>query len=80
MAENNILPVNSHGSREGHSTISAVQEIETAIKKNKSKGKITSVLATGLTSAFDVIDHQILLEKMEHLGVRGKSKHTRMKH
>ena len=26
-----------------------------------------------MTSAFDIIDHQILLEKMEHLGLRGRS-------
>ena len=72
LNNNNILPKNQHGSRNGHSTITAVQEIEKAIKQNKTKGKTSVILSTDLTNAFDTIDHGLLLQKFEHIGVRGK--------
>ena len=39
---------------------------------NKEKGNISCVLQTDLSSAYDTIDHQILLKKMEFYGIRDK--------
>ena len=56
-----------HGSREGHSTITAVQNIENRLKYNKTKGETSIVLSTDLTNAFDTIDHTILLQSASTL-------------
>merc|ERR1711954_244966 len=63
-----ILPKNHHGSRNGHSTITAIQEIESKVKQNKAKGKTSVILSRDLTNAFDTIDHILLLQKFEHIG------------
>merc|ERR1711954_156051 len=66
-----VIPNNSHGARTAHSTLTAIQEVERTIKTNKAAGEVTAVLATDLTTAYDLIDHSILLEKFEHIGLRG---------
>ena len=57
-----VFPSNNHGARAGHSTITAIQDIELAIKCNKSNNRTSAIIATDLTSAYDIIDHAILLK------------------
>merc|ERR1711954_550241 len=52
--------------------MTAIQDVERVVKANKAAGRTTSILATDLTAAYDLIDHTILLEKFEHIGLRGK--------
>ena len=68
----NVIPNNTHGARPSHSTTTAIQMIERTLKSNKSIGKTSTIIATDLTAAYDVIDHALLLEKFEHVGLRGK--------
>ena len=72
LVEKGIIPNNSHGCRGGHSMVTAIQQIEKTIKINKSKGRYSAIHTTDLTSAFNLVDHSIMLEKMEHVGIRGK--------
>ena len=71
LETNNILSKNHHGGRAAHSTITAKTQIDQKLHKNYENDKITAVLATDLSAAYDTVDHEILLKKLEHYGVRG---------
>ena len=71
LKKHHIIPINTHGAREAHSTTTALLQIERTLKANKTEGKTSVVIATDLTAAYDVIDHCLLLEKFEHIGLRG---------
>ena len=68
-----IIPPYHHGSRRGHSTITATQVIQNTLSNNQDRNLFSSVLMTDLGSALDSVDHHLLSEKLCHVGVRGKS-------
>ena len=41
--------------------------------KNKDQGNKVAVLSTDLSSAYDTVEHKLLLAKLEHLGFRNKT-------
>ena len=59
------------GFREGHSTTQALIEITDRIKSAIDKKDLTCGIFIDLTKAFDTVDHNILLKKMFHYGIRG---------
>lgn len=67
----NILSNNQFGFGAGHSTlqvvINLVDKISQAIERNKN----TVGIFLDLSEAFDAVNHQILLEKLEHHRFRG---------
>ena len=70
IEENNILDINHHGGRKQHSTTTALVDIIYNIQKNYDNDKVTAILDTDLTAAYDTVDTPILLQKMEHYGIR----------
>ena len=59
------------GFRQGHSTEHALIEIVDKIKQAMDNNEITCGLFLDLSKAFDTVNHEILLYKLEHYGIRG---------
>ncbi|XP_054287551.1 uncharacterized protein LOC129003286 [Macrosteles quadrilineatus] len=71
LERNSLLASSQHGFRRGRSTISAVSElIGEVLDTFEDKGSAALVLAD-LSKAFDTVNHKMLLQKLENLGIRG---------
>ena len=60
-----------YGFRSHHSCENAIAELVGNILKNKENGKITISLFLDLLKAFDSLQHETLLKKLEIYGIRG---------
>ena len=67
----NYLYTNQFGFRNLHSTNHALITITEKIRKAIDNGEITRGVFLDLKKTFDTVDHEILLSKSEHYGIRG---------
>ena len=67
----NILFKNQFGFRKNNSTTYALIEITEKIKETIDKKKYGCGIFIDLRKAFDTVNHNILLNKLEHYGIRG---------
>ena len=68
---NDVFFLNQFGFRKKHSTAHSLIEITEQIKESVDEGKFGCGIFIDLKKAFDTVNHQILLTKLEHYGVRG---------
>ena len=68
---NDSLYQSQYGFRPGHSTVHATSEFVSEVLNSFEKNEYTVGIFLDLTKAFDSIDHNILLRKLEYYGVRG---------
>ena len=73
LEENNILYNKQFGIRKNNSTIEALIKITEKIRESIDKGKFGCGIFIDLRKAFDTVNHEILLFKMEHYGIRGST-------
>ena len=73
LEEHNILYCNQFGFRKNNSTSFALLQITEKIKESIDNKKYGCGIFIDLRKAFDTVNHSILLQKMEHYGVRGLS-------
>ena len=72
LETNNIIHENHHGGRAGRSTMTAKAAVDNIISEGYEADKINVILSTDLSAAFDSVDHEILLDKMQFYGIIGK--------
>ena len=73
LQEHNILFQNHFGFRKNNSTSFALIEITEKIKETTDNKKYGCGIFIDLRKAFDTVNHEILLKKLEHYGIRGKA-------
>ena len=67
----NLLYDQQYGFRSKHSTQHAILDIVNTILQNMDNGKFSCGVFIDLKKAFDTVNHEILLAKLENYGVRG---------
>ena len=69
--KHNILYKYQFGFRKIHSTTLALMDVVDKIRHNLAIGKKVAGVYIDFSKAFDTVNHQILLYKLQHLGIRG---------
>ena len=67
----NLLCENQYGFRSKHSTLHTVISITDKIQKAIDQGYYSCGIFLDLSKAFDTVNHQIMLDKLEYCGIRG---------
>ena len=71
LDKHNMLFQSQYGFRKKHSTNLATIELMTKILQAIDNNEYTIGVFLDLAKAFDTVNHEILLTKLEHYGIRG---------
>ena len=68
--KNKTINKNHRGGLKKHSIQTAITQLYNKIIQNKENNKSSLILCTDLSSAYDTVDHKLLLKKLDHYGIR----------
>ena len=71
--ENNLINPNQHAYQKHHSTVTCLFELVESIKKNIDQEKMVAMAALDLSKAFDSLAHNLILKKLNQLGLNSSS-------
>ena len=71
LESNNSLYENQYGFRSGRSCEHALLNAQNLLLESLSKHQVSILLLIDFSKAFDLVEHKILLKKLEHYGIRG---------
>lgn len=66
-----VFSSSQHGYRKGKSTVTAVTAVVESILEAMDEREYTELVAYDLSKAFDCVNHEVLLQKLWHYGIRG---------
>lgn len=72
LNRNNVIYEKQFGFRPKHSTNHALINIVDTIRNAIDSGKLAAGVFVDFQKAFDTVDHNILISKLEHYGIKGK--------
>ena len=72
LTQQNLISHSQHGFRNKHSCETAMCELVGNICKGHEKDKHTLAVFLDLSKAFDTLSHEILYQKLDKYGIRGK--------
>jgi len=72
LSDHKILFTNQFGFRRGHSTVHTLLNMCQQVADALDEHKLACGVFVDLQKAFDTVDHDILLAKLYHYGIRGK--------
>ena len=71
LSKYNVLTDNQFGFRKNHSTEYALALLYNKISSAIDNNEVTVGIYIDLSKPFDTLNHQILLDKLQHYGIRG---------
>ena len=71
VIQHGLLNKHQFGFRKGHSTIFAILSLVDYITQALEKGEYVIGIFLDFSKAFDTVNHSILLEKLQYMGIRG---------
>ena len=71
--ENNLINSNQHAYQKHHSTVTCLFELVESIKTHMDQGNMVAMAALDLSKAFDSLAHNLILQKLNNLGLAEKS-------
>ena len=71
MSNEGLLSNCQSGFRPNHSTSTTLLDVQDYILKNMDSGYATCVLFIDIKKAFDTVNHDILIRKLDQYGING---------